>query len=190
MLNNEIWKDIEDLPYQVSNLGNVRRHPESKYKHKGNNYIQPYINKTGYQCVNLYKHSKVHKFLVHRLVAIYFISNPEDKPYINHKDGDRLNNSLDNLEWCTQSENCQHAWDTGLQTNRYANASVKRKNSSSRYVGVSWSEQRQRWCTCIGINKKTIGLGRHKSEIEAAKAYDNYVIENDLRKLGYATNFI
>lgn len=190
MLNNEIWKDIENLPYQVSTLGVVRRHPEASHVHKNKTHVAPYLNSRGYWCIHLYSKSKMYTYLVHRLLALSFINNPEDKPHINHIDGDRTNNSLGNLEWVTQAENCQHAWDTGLQTNRYTNASVKRKNSSSRYVGVSWSEQRQRWCTCIGLNKKTIGLGRHKSEIQAAKAYDSYVIEHNLMQLGYKTNFI
>ena len=189
MLNFEVWKDIDDLPYQVSNLGTVRRHPNAKYNHKGKSHIKPYVSRAGYSCVNLYKNSKLFKFQVHRLIAIYFIPNPLNKPDINHKNGNKQDNSIDNLEWVTHQENCQHAWDEGLQSNRAANASIKRKNSSSMYVGVSWSESRQRWCTYIGVGKKSIGLGRYKSELDAAKAYDDYVINNNLLELGYSTNF-
>lgn len=190
VLNNEIWKDVQDLPYNVSNLGNVRRCPNSKYKYKNRNYVKPYTNHRGYLCINLYRNSKVHKFQIHRLVALAFVSNPLNKPVVNHKDGNQLNNSPTNLEWVTQSENCQHAWDTGLQKNRFTNASKKRKNSSSQYVGVSWSKQRNKWCVCIGFKGETIPLGRFTCEKQAAKAYDEYVNSNNLQQFGYATNFI
>ena len=84
----------------------------------------------------------------------------------------------------------KHAWATGLQSNRHANASNKNRGGSSKYVGVSWSEQRQRWCAHIRVNKKSIGLGRYKTEEEAAKAYDSYVTNNNLIQIGYSTNFI
>lgn len=190
MLNNEIWKKIENLPYEISNLGSVRRDSKSKYNQKSKSCVQPYINNKGYLCVNLYKNSKVHKFQVHRLIAIYFIPNPSNLPCVNHIDGNKLNNSISNLEWCTHQQNMQHAWDTGLSNHRYVNCSVKRKNASSKFKGVSWSEQRKRWCVYITVHKKRYGIGRYKSEIDAAKAYDDYVIKHDLQKFGYSTNFI
>ena len=64
MLNNEIWKDIYELPYEISNLGNVRRKAGSKYKHKGKEYVVPYKNNKGYMCINLYMNSKVHKYQI------------------------------------------------------------------------------------------------------------------------------
>lgn len=189
MLNNEIWKDVPNLPYEVSNFGVVRR-KEGKYKYKDRTHIKPYLNNKGYYCVNLYMNSKVYKYQVHRLVGIAFVPNPNNYPVINHIDGNPLNNHESNLEWCTQSHNMKHAWDTGLQSNRHANASNKNRGGSSKYVGVSWSEQRQRWCAHIRVNKKSIGLGRYKTEEEAAKAYDSYVTNNNLMQIGYSTNFI
>ena len=190
MLNNEIWKDIYELPYEISNLGNVRRKADSKYKHKGKEYVAPYKNNKGYMCINLYMNSKVHKYQIHRLIAIFFIPNPNNLTDVNHIDGNPLNNAISNLEWCTHADNIKHAWNTGLVTNRHANASNKKRGGSSQYVGVSWSEQRKKWCTHIRVHKKSIGLGRYLTEVEAAKAYDNYVIANDLFKLGYSTNFV
>ena len=190
MLNNEIWKDISNLPYQISNLGTIRRHPNAKYQHKGKTHVKPYINNKGYLCVNLYKDSKVHKFQVHRLLAIHFIPNPKNLNEVNHIDGNPLNNSLNNLEWCTHSENIKHAWDNNLFPTNPANASVKRKNSTSKYKGVSWAKDRQRWYVGITVKGKRIGIGRFTDEIEAAKAYDKYVLENNLISLGYSTNFV
>lgn len=191
MLNTEVWKNVEDLPYEVSSLGNVRRSFDSKYKYSRGGNISPYTNRTGYLAVNLYIHSKVHKFLVHRLVALAFIPNtaPEEYTVINHLDGNRLNNDISNLEWCTQSQNMKHAWDSGLVKNRHANASNKRKGSSSIYKGVSWSSSRNRWCVCVGYKGKTHSGGRFNCELEAAKAYDLLITKLGILAQGYSLNF-
>lgn len=190
MLNSEIWKDIDNLPYEVSSTGIVRRKADSAYYHSSKAEVKPYVNNKGYLCVNLYKQSKVYKLQMHRLLAISFLSNPKGLPVVNHIDGNPLNNDLGNLEWCTQSYNIKHAWDTGLISNRHANASRKRTSSTSKFKGVSWSSERNKWAVYITVDKKRIGLGRFTDEVEAAKAYDTYVNANNLQSKGYSTNFI
>jgi hypothetical protein len=76
--------------------------------------LKPEVTKFGYYRVVLCCNGKTHKKSVHRLVAEAFLPNPGDKPQVNHKDGNKLNNNVSNLEWCTASENSRHAWDTGL----------------------------------------------------------------------------
>lgn len=73
------------------------------------------IRKDGYKSILLYKDGKYHHVLIHRIIAISFIPNPENKPCVNHKDGDKQNNNIDNLEWVTHSENTQHSFDNKLQ---------------------------------------------------------------------------
>ena len=105
-MKKEIWKDVvgyENL-YQVSNLGNVKR----------THLLKPNIDRKGYYFVNLSKNGIVKCCRVHQLVARAFISNTTNKLEVNHKDGNKLNNSVDNLEWSTHLENMRHALKNNL----------------------------------------------------------------------------
>lgn len=111
----EIWKPIlgYEGQYEVSNLGNVkslkrRAKGHSGYQKKKDRLLKPRINKQGYATVSLCKDSKVKVMLVHRLVAIAFVPNPENKGIVDHIDVDKLNNNANNLRWCTQKENCNN----------------------------------------------------------------------------------
>lgn len=80
--------------------------------------MKSYINKhNGYVYIFLMKDNKSKNFRLHRLVAEAFIPNPENKLQVNHKDGNKLNNNINNLEWCNQSENEKHAYNKGLANN-------------------------------------------------------------------------
>lgn len=123
-MEEEIWKTIFgwDGYYLVSNMGNVKsidryviRPNGVKVFVRGVN-IKKSINKHGYLFVNLTKGNKCKSTLVHRLVASAFIPNPENKPYVNHKNFNRTDNNPSNLEWCTPKENTQHALTYGRCT--------------------------------------------------------------------------
>lgn len=110
----EIWKDIKDYEgmYQVSNLGRVR---SLNYHHtKQVKLLSLCVNYKGYLKAHLCKNNKGKKASVHRLVAEAFIPNIENLPQVNHIDGNKLNNCVTNLEWCTQEHNIQHAYKNGL----------------------------------------------------------------------------
>ena len=98
-MNKETWKDIKGYEglYQVSNFGNVRN---KKFK-----ILKPRKNKNGYFQVNLSKNNKHKNYYIHRLVAIMFLKNEYDYSCINHKDENKLNNNINNLEWCSYSYN-------------------------------------------------------------------------------------
>lgn len=106
---NEVWKDIENYEgiYQISNYGNVRSLDRLGYGGRKlyGNRISVYISDSGYPSVTLCKLAKHQKFYVHRLVANAFIPNPDNLPQVNHKDENKINNHVDNLEWCTHQYN-------------------------------------------------------------------------------------
>jgi len=108
----EIWVDVENYNgrYQVSNFGGVRCFLFNKIKLTHPVFISKEILRSGHLRVEL----GGKKILVHRLVAQAFIPNTENKPFINHLDGNPSNNKVENLEWCTPKENTQHAFKTGL----------------------------------------------------------------------------
>lgn len=116
----EVFKDIlgyEGL-YQVSNLGRVKSLP----KGNGNGNRERFLKQEAitrksqtYLRVTMSKHGKTTRAFVHRLVAIAFMQNPDNKPFINHIDNNSENNCLENLEWCTQKENMQHSVKQGRQ---------------------------------------------------------------------------
>ena len=114
-MSKEIWKDINGFEnkYQISNLGRV------KSLNNGKGFIRERILTNvldkGYLMVCLCKNSKPKNYRNHRLVAQAFIPNPLNKPQINHINGIRNDNRIENLEWCTGSENMIHAFKTGLQ---------------------------------------------------------------------------
>lgn len=111
----EIWKDIPDYEglYQISNFGNVKSLSNNK-GHYRELIRKPRINKQGYYYLCIWKNGQAKTVKNHRLVAQMFIPNPENKICVNHKDGNKLNNHVDNLEWVTYSENTIHAINIGL----------------------------------------------------------------------------
>ena len=98
----EEWKPTQYKNYEVSNKGRVRN-KKTKAIHR------PYKNKKGYLQVTLRDGGKYHIGLVHRLVAMAFLDNPSHKETVNHKDGNKENNNVNNLEWNTVKENIQHS---------------------------------------------------------------------------------
>lgn len=115
----EIWKTLQSNPnYEVSSYGRVRSITHKQLCKDGHTrtyqgkVLTPKLNTYGYLFVALGR--SMDNTLIHRLVATEFIPNPSNCKCINHKDGNKSNNSVDNLEWCTHSENLVHAYKTGL----------------------------------------------------------------------------
>ena len=124
MITSVIWKDVEGYEglYLVSNDGRVKGTKSKKVLKFSYSY-------NGYRRVKLYRGAKGKTFMVHRLVANAFVLNPQNKPQVNHIDGNKQNNTVDNLEWVTQTENLVHAVRLGLiDTNLMVKATSKKAN--------------------------------------------------------------
>ena len=126
MSGSEVWKDVvgyEGL-YEVSNRGNVRsiERISSQGRKIGGIILKPAYNNGGYLLVSLCKNGKVKSKYIHRLVLEAFVENPNNLPEVNHKDENKANNELSNLEWCTREYNNNH----GSRNERVAQAQSKK----------------------------------------------------------------
>lgn len=126
---DEIWKDISGYEglYQVSNLGNIK---SFNYGGHGKIKLLKLENFKGYKRVVLSKNGKTKRYFVHRLVAMTFIPNPDDLPIVNHKDENKTNNNVNNLEWCTHEYN--------------VNYGTRNERTSESHKGKSFSEEHKK----------------------------------------------
>jgi hypothetical protein len=138
----EIWKDIKGYEgiYQVSNLGNVKSLPKKrkvrggKYSFKKERLLKNSLNNKGYYRVNLSFFGKNKAFLIHRLVCLSFLPNPENKRTVNHKNGIPKDNRLVNLEWATDKENIDHSRD--VLKNNYNDRKLKNIETGKIYKSL------------------------------------------------------
>ena len=169
----EIWKDIKGYEgyYQVSNLGRVKslsrkqRNWRCEFVTK-EKILNPYYDTHGYRVVSLRKNNTNKKISVHRLVGKAFIPNTENKPEINHIDGNKENNVVTNLEWVTYSENLIHAWRTGLTKN-----TEKRKQRALKNLEIIRSKpsKKRKKVYCYETNKTYSCLDEAHKDTTVAK---------------------
>ena len=171
----EKWKDIYNYEgcYQISNFGRVKSLDRNETNKNGiSRKLKGSLKNTfisgGYVLVTLSKNNVNESHCIHRLVAEAFISNPNNLNEVNHKNRNKKNNLLSNLEWCTSRENTHHA--------------RTRMKSSSKYVGVSYDKRKPQkpWISRIDIQGKTKFLGRFETE---KLAFDAYKLECEINNI-------
>lgn len=159
----EEWKDVVGFEmYEVSSLGKIRN--------KETGYIKtPGVGKRGYPVVSMRRDGKMYLKTVHRIVANAFIPNPEDKPEVNHINGDKTDYRIENLEWTTTKENNAHARRTGLHksdgdkaVNQYDEfgrliATYRSASVASRITGISRS------CICNVCHNRSYNGKTHRT---------------------------
>ena len=131
----EVWKNIDDR-YSISNFGNVK----SNYANK-ERMLKPYKNHDGYLMIDLRSPGKRKSISVHRLVAQAFIPNPDNLPEVNHKDEDKTNNMVDNLEWCDAKYNMNY----GTRQKRSINTKIKNGYVNEENIGLGIKEYKKKW---------------------------------------------
>lgn len=184
----EIWtplKDYEDV-YYVSNLGNLQNKKTGKI-------LKQYKSYNGYMKVCLVKDKEKKNHFVHRLVLSTFTPNSQNLPQVNHKDGDKTNNLLTNLEWCSSSDNIKHAYKNGLskwtdeRRNKARERGVKRDISYLNKASVLANKGRKRPKeVCEKISRSHKGIGAKKIIcIETGEVFHQY--RKLLKSLVFAT---
>ena len=163
----EEWRDIKDYKgfYQVSNLGRIKslerivKHSKGGVKMQKERILK--TSKSRYELASLSKEGCIKSYAVHRIVAETFIPNPKNKPQVNHKDGNILNNSAMNLEWCTASENTIHCIENSLRLTARGESSGPSKLSNDEVIEIrrtlaSKKISYRSLAKSFGVNKQTI----------------------------------
>jgi len=158
----ETWVDIDGYVglYQVSNLGNIR----SFLREGEPRLLTIIVHKIGYGSIKLRYNGIAKKYAIHRLVAIAFIDNPNGKPEVNHIDGNKMNNKVDNLEWVTRSENQYHAYSTGLKKPAKSTRGGKYNSRSKPVLQIISEKSMIHW---DGINEAAKNLNLSAGNISA-----------------------
>ncbi|TXK26546.1 hypothetical protein FVR03_21730 [Pontibacter qinzhouensis] len=169
-METEIFKDIPGFEgiYQVSNFGRVKSLKFNKVK-----MLILTLDAAGYPRTGLSVNGKYKSYKVHRIVAQVFIPNPDNKPFLDHINGNRADNRIENLRWVSHRENGR-------------NQTVHRSNKgTSKFYGVSWHTRDEIWISQIKIGYQNLYLGCFKQEEDAAKAYDKALEELGLEPVNF-----
>ena len=154
---NGIMYNYENI-YEIFINGDIKRF----FKNGNTLIMKPGNDKDGYKIIGLRKGGEKKEFFkIHRIIATAFIPNPDNKEDIDHLDGNKANNSIDNLRWVTCQEN-----------------NLNKKNYGKYKKGVTFHKRAQKFCAQITVNKKQIHIGSYETEDEAHEAFRQKFIES------------
>lgn len=163
----EVWKPVPGFPdYEVSSEGRIWS--------KKNGYLKTRLESRGYEIVNLYLYGKMYTKKVHRLVALAFIQNPDNLPQINHKDENKSNNRIDNLEWCDSKYNLNY----GTRIKRQIETKINKGLYNPETVGLSTIDWQRKYRE---INRERLSTYQKNWKIEHSdyvKKYNSEYYQN------------
>lgn len=165
-LEGEIWKTHKDFPvYLISNLGRIKNK-------KRNRVLKTRVHEGYYDCRIPNKYGKNKNPRIHRMVAETFIPNPDNKKQVNHKDGNKLNNNVDNLEWATNKENQIHSVKNGLhKAHGYVILTEEEVHDICRLLEEGKSYRELEEINSRYKRSRTEGIRQRKRWIEVSKKY-------------------
>ncbi len=171
IMEQEVWKPTYVFSefYEISNLGNVRSnycYSQGKTRKRETPLIlRPSRTRQGYLVVRMgHGINPQPHFTIHRLKAIAFIPNPDNLPWVNHKDGDKRNNDLTNLEWCTPKHNIIHARDMGLTVAARGEKQGASKLKENQVIDIFMSKEKNKVLgEKYNVNQTTIRAIRNGS---------------------------
>lgn len=163
----ENWIDLKETNgnYKIAINGDVMSKLSGKWR-----MLKSHVSSTGYLRVDVIYNGKKKTVKLHRLIGIHFIDNPNNLKILNHIDGNKLNNDISNLEWCTSSHNNQEAWNNGLYTKKYG--------ADNGNACLTWGQAQEiRSMKANGIKRKAIRehFGVSESTVDKIVANKIYI---------------
>lgn len=153
----EQWKEIDNTDYLISNYGEIKNN-------RTGNLLKQQSNKKGYKLVRVTVNGEKKTFRIHRLVALFYVKNPDNKPQVNHIDGNKNNNRYDNLEWVTNEENTHHAITNGLWNNVFKASKRANDIKKTPIIATNIETDEKFIFESMGEAERVIGT-RHINEV-------------------------
>lgn len=170
-LPNEVWKELHIKDYFVSDKGRVK-HKYGSFSH----LLSTFVKGNGYVCVTIKHNGEKHNYYIHRLVAKSFIDNPNNLPEVNHKDRNKQNNNVDNLEWTSKINNVQHYFcDEIYQLDRKDNSIINKFiNARQAAIAIGRPSLYSSIICCINHYPRYKSAGGYKW-IKVSEYNENYL---------------